>query len=299
MIPDWIAIDWGTTNLRVWAMTGRGEVLAEASSDQGMANVQDGRFEAALLDLIDDWLGGSKTTLAIAAGMVGARQGWVEAPYSSVPSGGDDPELMIRVPVSDTRLDLRILPGVCQLPKADVMRGEETQILGFLSAHPGFEGLICLPGTHSKWVRVAGNRILGFHTAMTGELFALLSEQSVLKHSMTEGHDDAAFLAGVREAMAAPERLTASLFSIRAESLLRDVPDGAGRSYLSGLLIGAELAAADLDDQDVALIGSGSMIDLYRHALAAINVVPIEQESGIAARAGLHQAYLVLTGEKT
>ena len=217
--PDWIAVDWGTSNLRAWAMGEDGRVLGEASSDQGMLRVAPGAFEATLLALISDWLPADGSVLVLAAGMVGARQGWVEAPYATLPCSGVDPASIIEVAVRSPRLDMRILPGLCQQDPPDVMRGEETQIFGFLSAHPGFDGMICLPGTHSKWVQVRDGQVIRFHTALTGEMFALLSEQSVLKHSMSDGWDDAAFLDGMRAGMRRPENLTASLFAIRAASL--------------------------------------------------------------------------------
>ena len=295
-MPDWIAIDWGTTNLRVWAMSDAGEVQHEASSDQGMLNVPSGGFEEKLLDLIDAWLSPEKPTLALAAGMVGARQGWAEAPYAELPCSGLDVGAMIRVPVSDPRLDMRILPGLCQRDPADVMRGEETQICGFLSEHPDFEGMICLPGTHSKWVEVRDGQVTRFHTALTGELFALLSEQSVLKHSMSDGWDDAAFLDGVRGGMRAPEALIANLFAIRAASLLQDVAPGAGKARLSGMLISAELAAATPEIGQVALIGSGKMTDLYSQALIAHGIRPIPFDAGRATQTGLTSAYRAITG---
>ena len=294
--PDWIAVDWGTSNLRAWAMGADDTVLAEASSDRGMLRVEAGGFEAALLELIGSWLASSRTILVLAVGMVGARQGWVEAPYAETPCAAIDSEQMIHAPVEDTRLDVRILPGLCQRDPADVMRGEETQIFGFLSAHPGFEGTICLPGTHSKWVRVQGGSVMGFHTAMTGELFQLLSEQSVLKHSMTEGWDDAAFAAGVTAGVADPGSLAASLFAIRAASLLEKIPAGVGKAKLSGMLIGAEVASAAANNTQVALIGGGGMIDLYRTALATQGIDAVTFDAGLATRTGLISAYRTITG---
>lgn len=299
MSPAWIAVDWGTTNLRAWAMNRDGSVLAERDSDAGMLRAGNRGFEAHLLELILDWLPAGKRILVLASGMVGARQGWIEAPYAELPWSGAAMDDAVSPRTEDPRIDVRILPGLCQHVPADVMRGEETQIHGFLHGHPGYTGLICLPGTHSKWVRVERGAVAGFHTAMTGELFALLSEQSVLKHSMTGHWDDAAFSGGVSDALQAPKSLTASLFAIRADDLLMKVPTGAGKARLSGLLIGAELAAADLHKQQVALVGSGALMDLYRRALAIVGVEATEHDAGAAARAGLFAAWQSIAGADT
>ena len=176
------------------------------------------------------------------------------------------------------------------------MRGEETQVHGFLQEHVNFSGLVCLPGTHSKWVRVERGSIKSFCTAMTGELFSLLSEQSVLKHSMTGDWDDCAFASGVSDALRTPGSLTASLFAIRADDLLSTAPMGSGKARLSGLLIGAELAAADLSQRTVALIGSGRLTDLYRTALKVVGIEATAHDAGAAARAGLFAARRAITG---
>lgn len=296
MTPYWIAVDWGTTNLRTWAMDDDGSVVAERESDAGMATARDLGFEVHLLDLISDWLPSDRRMLVMASGMVGARQGWLEAPYAELPWKGVAVDAIVSPKVEDQRVDVRILPGLCQRDPADVMRGEETQVHGFLQNLENFSGLVCLPGTHSKWVRVERGVVMSFHTAMTGELFSLLSEQSVLKHSMAGDWDGDAFASGVADALHAPAALTASLFAIRADDLLSTAPPGAGKARLSGLLIGAELAAADLKQGSVALIGSGRLTDLYRIALKVVGVEAIAHDAGAAARAGLFAAREAITG---
>ena len=154
MRPDWIAIDWGTTNLRAWAM-GAGGVLAEASSDEGMGRLTRDGFEPALLRLIGPWLSGPAMPV-LACGMVGSRQGWVEAPYRAVPCPPLARGALVAVPTEDPRIAVQIAPGLKQAKPADVMRGEETQIAGALMLYPGFDGAICLPGTHSKWTQISG-----------------------------------------------------------------------------------------------------------------------------------------------
>ena len=135
----------------------------------------------------------------IACGMVGARQGWIEAPYSQVPCAPVGLS-MIKPVVEDTRLDVSILPGLSQTDPADVMRGEETQIAGYLAENPGFDGVLCLPGTHTKWAHISAGEVVSFRTFMTGELFALVSSQSVLRHSVGAGWDGPAYRSAVSDA---------------------------------------------------------------------------------------------------
>lgn len=269
--PRWIAADWGTSNLRVRAVGPGGQVLAEADSDQGMGSLTPDAFEPALLRLIGPWLGPGVTPV-LAAGMVGARQGWVEAPYRATPCAPLAAGGLVQAPARDPRIAVFIAPGLSQAKPADVMRGEEVQIAGALALHPDFDGVFCLPGTHSKWARVSAGEVVGFQTHMTGELFALLSRQSVLRHSLGgEETDDAAFDEALSDALSRPERVGAKLFSIRAESLLSGLTPAATRGRLSGLLIGLELAGTRpwWLGQRVMLIGSPGLCAAYARALAA------------------------------
>ncbi len=270
----WIAADWGTSNLRVQAIADDGAILAEAASDEGMGSLAPDAFEPALLRLVGPWLGAGVTPV-LAAGMVGARQGWTEAAYRGTPCPPLSPGGLTRAPTRDPRLAVWIAPGLSQARPADVMRGEETQIAGAMALHPGFDGVMCLPGTHSKWARVSAEEVTGFQTCMTGELFALLSRQSVLRHSLAgEASDDAAFDEALSDALSRPERVAARLFSIRAESLLSGLSPASARGRLSGLLIGMELAATRpwWLGQRVLLIGSPALCATYARALAAQGV---------------------------
>jgi 2-dehydro-3-deoxygalactonokinase len=267
MQASWIAVDWGTSNLRAWAM-GEAGIIAHAASDKGMGQLNPEQFEAALLEVIAPWLGPRTTVLA--CGMVGARQGWVEARYRAVPCPPTDPAALTRVTTKDPRLDVRIAPGLSQDRPADVMRGEETQLAGALALHPGFDGVFCLPGTHSKWVHVSAGEVVSFQTYMTGEMFSLLSTHSVLRHSLTtEGWDDTAFDEGLSDALSRPDRIAARLFSLRAEGLLHAMTAPQARARLSGLLIGIELAGAKPYwlGQSVKLIGAETLSALYARAL--------------------------------
>ncbi|PWR00793.1 2-keto-3-deoxy-galactonokinase [Meridianimarinicoccus roseus] len=288
---DWIATDWGTSHLRVWAMSGRSHV-AQAQSDQGMARLAPGGFEAALLALVAPWLGVG-TTRVVACGMVGARQGWVEAPYSAVPCA-PLPKPPVRADATDPRLAVWVVPGLKQAAPADVMRGEETQIAGFLALNTGFDGVLCLPGTHTKWAQVSAGEVVSFQSFMTGELFATLAAHSVLRHSVSpDGWDDDAFADALDDALSRPERLAARLFTLRADALLNAADGRAARARLSGLLIGAELAAARPYwlGQPVAVIGEGAIAAPYVTALSRQGTAPVQADAGAMTRAGLIAAY--------
>ncbi|WP_298970874.1 2-dehydro-3-deoxygalactonokinase [uncultured Roseobacter sp.] len=288
--PDWIAVDWGTTNLRAFAMQG-GAVLARAQSDDGMGRLQTEEFEPALLRLIGDWLTGGPVPV-IACGMVGSRQGWVEAPYRSVPCT-PLAETLTTAPTTQG-LKVRVVSGLSQASPADVMRGEETQIAGFLHLNPGWDGVLCLPGTHTKWVHLSAGEVVSFQTFMSGELFALISDGSVLRHSLAEdGWENAAFDAAVSDAMAKPERFAARLFGLRADHLLHQTPAASTRAALSGFLIGAELAAARPYwlGQNVAILGTGDQARAYQSALRPQGVEAMLVDTERTTLAGLTAAY--------
>jgi len=271
---EWFAVDWGTSNLRVWAMGAGGRVISQETSDKGMGVLRPDEFEPALLELIGDFLGEDPAEV-LCCGMVGARQGWVEAPYAVVPRRPTGIDNTLEVQVNDPRIMVKILPGVMQKTPADVIRGEETQIAGFVAKNRDFTGTICLPGTHTKWVRIRRGEIVCFSTFMTGELFALTSQQSVLQHSVGgKEWSRTAFEEAVFEVIHTPARFAQSLFGIRAEGLLGDPKPGVARARLSGLLIGLELAGsvAYWKDQDVVLIGAPELTALYARALDQVEV---------------------------
>ena len=294
--PDWIAVDWGTTNLRAWAMAADGTVLAEAGSDQGMGKLARDGFESALHAVAGDWINGPTTV--VACGMVGARQGWAEAKYASVPCPAA-PQGFAKALTTDPNLSVHIIPGVCQNKPADVMRGEETQIAGFLARNPGWDGVICLPGTHTKWVHISANEIISFQTFMTGELFAAISKQTVLRHSVTtDAWDDQAFETAIADTMTRPEKVAANLFSLRAEGLLHDMQAATARARLSGLLIGLELAGARPYwlGQQIAVVGAGKISKLYVNALGLQGVPATQVQGDSVTLAGLTAAYRRLKG---
>lgn len=301
---SWIAIDWGSTHLRAYAMTQDNQLLNEKTSSQGMGSLTPTAFEPALLSLIADWLppvsAGSHTdqpVSVIACGMVGARQGWQEAPYQQVPCQPISTSDMISVSTQDHRIDVKILAGVCQSEPADIMRGEETQIAGLIAETQLTTGTVCLPGTHSKWVTFNDGEIEHFATYMTGEVFSLLSQQSMLRHTVSsDDWDEAAFIEGVTHSIEKPEDLLSNCFRLRARDLLQDLAAASARSHLSGLIIGAELAGAQalFSGRPIALIGEPVLSDLYAQALHSLDISSHIFDPKQLTLQGLTQAYQTL-----
>ncbi len=293
MTPAWLAADWGTSNMRLWAMDASGAVVGERTSDKGMGQLAPDQFEAVLRDVADDWLATAKTV--VACGMVGSRQGWVEAPYQTAPCAVC-PRTMVKAPTTGD-LTVHVIPGIRQTSPADVMRGEETQIAGFLAQNPGWDGIICLPGTHTKWVHVSADEVVSFQTFMTGEMFALLTKDSVLRHSIApSGWNEDAFADALSRILSKPEALAGRLFSLRAGQLVHGTDTITARSELSGLLIGAELAAAKPYwlGQNVALIGADAVSAPYITALAAQGVTVARADATQMTLAGIKAAHALL-----
>ena len=256
-----VGVDWGTTNLRAFALDGEGAVLDRRADDRGAAGLSPDRFAAVLEELAGDWRADGAPVLV--CGMAGARGGWIEAPYVEAPAALAD----LIAHLTEAAPGVRIVPGVCKRADGrlmDVMRGEETQVLGAL-----IDGVAVCPGTHSKWVRLQAGRITDLRTVMTGELFAVLRAHSILGRNMTEGpFDAAAFDEGVDRGLADPA-LTAALFSVRTAGLDGRLAPSAAPDYLSGLLIGAEIAGAGGGfEGPVHLIGAPALNDRYGRALS-------------------------------
>ncbi|MEM1272171.1 MAG: 2-dehydro-3-deoxygalactonokinase [Pseudomonadota bacterium] len=297
VVPAWIAVDWGTTRLRAWAMNSSGLALAETATEDGMGGLAPHDFEPALIQAVDPWLRKANTPI-LACGMVGARQAWHEVGYLAVPitPGALVP---VRVPDTDHRIRLWILPGLCQDEPADVMRGEETQIAGFLVDRPEFDGVLCLPGTHSKWVRISAGEVVSFQTAMTGEMYQLFHDHSVIRHTLrgAGAPDHEAFDQAVSDMISRPEKLTQKLFSIRAEAVLDARSPAAARSTLSGLLIGAELAAtrAYWLGHAIVVAGAPALAAHYGRALASQGANAEVLDAGPLTRRGLAAAFAAMS----
>jgi len=291
----YVAVDWGTTSFRLWLMDRPGAVLAERRSQQGMMEAAKTGFAAVLQSHLDA-VGAAADLPVVICGMAGARQGWVEAGYIDTPARlASILQRAVRIP--DQLRDIRILPGIAQRnPRApDVMRGEETQLLGALGA--AGEALVCMPGTHSKWASVRGGAVERFTTFMTGELFSAVSQQTILSLAVAnadEAINTEAFESAVSAAFATPASAANLLFQVRSGQLLFGGSPAAAREKISGTLIGLELAAAlardsskDISVRGITLVASGRLQELYRLAFDTLSVEVQPIDSDDAVRRGL------------
>ena len=272
-----IGIDWGTTSFRAFRIGASGEVLDARTAAAGILKVSVGAFEAALEREIGDWLDADQAPL-MASGMITSRQGWLEVPYCPCPAGRVEIAAGLVRHRTGEGHEIHFVPGLSLLGEdgvPDVMRGEETQILGELCAVREPQ-LMVLPGTHSKWVLAKDDRIVWFATFMTGEVYGVLKEHSILGRLMQgETQDEAAFLRGAAYARTGRGGVLKKLFSARTLGLFERLPGEAIGSYLSGLLIGAEIAdaieciAAPDAAAGITVIGESALADRYRIALDA------------------------------
>ncbi len=298
-VVDWVAVDWGTSNLRAWGIAADGSVAFERSSPKGMGKLARDEFPAALAELLDEVPSPPGRSLdVLICGMAGARQGWLEAPYLEAPTdlrGLIDGAVHPSMP--EARLAPAILPGVCQKAGADnVMRGEETQLLGLAAMRSGFAGVVCMPGTHSKWAQLSGTRIERFSTAMTGEIYEVLRTHSVLRHSLAGDLDGPSraegFAVGAATGLERPDQLLGTLFQVRAGSLLSGRQPDWCAGYLSGLLIGTEIGSNRhlIGDEVVPLIGSTALCTLYAQVLDMAGAKGEPQDATAVVLAGLKAA---------
>jgi len=260
-----IAADWGTTNRRAYLIDGDGKCIAEFEDEKGILSVPKGGFEAAVQE-IRERLADRPLLLA---GMVGSNRGWIEAPYVPCPAGIED---LAKALVWAEAGQTAIVPGVSFVDpdEADVMRGEEVQLLGaFAAGLVREDALVCHPGTHNKWVRLKDGRIDRFATVMTGEIFNLLREHGILADLLSgTAQPGDAFASGVRRGLE-DECLTAELFKIRARVLLGQADAKDAPSYGSGLLIGADVRAGlrQGNDAEIVVMGRPELTRLYSVAL--------------------------------
>ena len=263
--PDgFIAVDWGTTNRRAYRLGPPGECEAEFEDGQGVLSVPLGGFPAAVAE-IRRRLGDLPLLMA---GMIGSNRGWVEVPYVPCPAGLEDLAVNLAWPGERDA----IVPGVSFVGdgRADVMRGEEVQLLGAVAAgHVPADGLVCHPGTHNKWVMVEGGRIASFRTVMTGELFNLLRQHSILADLLKgDAEPGEAFRRGVRHGLDETD-LTSDLFAVRARVLLGQARREDAASYTSGLLIGADIRTGLAGNRAgaVTVMGRPELTHLYAAAI--------------------------------
>jgi len=282
-----IAVDWGTSNFRAFRLAPGGAIRERRSSPRGVLHVEKARFESVLSEAVGDWIDDGETQILL-CGMVGSRQGWVEAPYLCCPVGIDDlAHATICVPFS--KAHVRLIPGVSGLDEngvPEVMRGEETETMGILDSS-GADGLVCFPGSHCKWIYLKGAKISSFRSYVTGELFAAVRKSTIL--GRTVASSDAtigeAFERGlVRSAESGG--LLHHLFGVRTLALTRGMNEEASASYLSGLLIGHEIRHAMSPGAMVRLVGVKPLCSLYARAIEFCGGFA-RVERGFAAAHGL------------
>jgi 2-dehydro-3-deoxygalactonokinase len=265
-----IGVDWGTSSFRAFRMDVGGRIAGRVEGPNGIMQVPDRDYAAVLRRQIGVWLSQGERCVLL-SGMIGSRQGWVEAPYLACPAGAAELAASL-VPVAFDDARVLLVPGLSHGDAAgtpEVMRGEEVQLVGVLPAL-GERGTACLPGSHSKWARITGGRIDGFSTYLSGETFAALRSGTILARTMSADAavDHAAFDRGVARS-ADPGHLLHHLFGVRTLALFGRLSDAEGASYLSGLLIGHEVrdGLASAAQVPVQLIGARGLCCLYARAI--------------------------------
>ncbi|MBC2886149.1 2-dehydro-3-deoxygalactonokinase [Ochrobactrum sp. CM-21-5] len=287
--------DWGTTRFRLWTLDADGNCLRESRGDDGLLQAKEVGFEPTLERHLAS-VGAPDDLPVVICGMAGSRTGWIEAPYMSLPAGLEGiVKAATRVPA---RRHVIMLPGIARRDETapDVMRGEETKLLGLV--HRGRRDVaVVMPGTHAKWVRITDGHLADYRTFMTGELFALLKEKSVLAGAL-EGAEPVepkseAFAAGVKASLETPELFSNALFSIRAGWLVHDRKPASQVARLSGLLIGLEVAAGRRlygGLREVLLLSDETMGALYESALEIAGLKVMRIEADELVRDGLFMA---------
>jgi len=288
-----IAVDWGTSSFRAYRLDADGRVVDQRSAASGLLTCG-GAFESVLARHVEGW----PDPTIMMAGMIGSRTGWREVPYIDCPAGIDEVSAGLQEVAAPSLAGRRvwIVPGLAYRPAGawpEVMRGEETQIFG-LPGELAERGAhrICLPGTHSKWVHLEQGRIVSLSTAMTGELYALLRQHSLLAVLMPPAaeqdvDDGAAFLRGI-DASGLEGGLLQHLFGVRSQGLFGSLSPAQSPSYLSGLLIGHELRAVGTGTGQVQLVGNAGLVRRYQRALAHLGVSSCCQGEALSS-CGLHR----------
>lgn len=294
----WVAVDWGTSTCRLWLMSADNKVIAHQANTYGMNTIKHAKeYEPLLLSWVSDWLASDSVLPIYICGMAGSREGWQEAAYLTTPITLSAQLNPCSIKTNDTRIAVYIVPGLKQHAPANVMRGEETQINGFLSEHQHYNGLIILPGTHTKWVEVVAGNVMQFSTAMTGELFALIQSQSILRFSTeSSAWHEASFIDAFKTAIAAPLNFNERLFAIRAKHLLENSDKANAYAALSAELIALECSGmqqrfAESLQQRCVIIGNDQLCEIYQLAMQLQNMAVDIYAGNTAVLNGLHAIY--------
>ena len=286
-----VAVDWGTTNASFILAQADGTILAEQTGPGIAALDGPGAIEAACFAAVADW---PRVPLVI-AGMAGSDIGWQPAPYVAAPATADDVHAAA-VRFSARGVPVALLPGIKTVRDdgfPDFMRGEEIQIFGSL---PGDAGLVCLPGTHSKWAQVDNGKVARFHTAMSGELMDAVGRGTILLNPRRApiARPGAPFLEGVTSINGSRLGLETMLFTVRSRQIAKTLTSATADDYLAGLCVGSDIRSALISHPDmrtVTLVGAPSLTDLYATALSSLGIISRQVDGKTAALAGLTSAY--------
>ncbi len=294
--PRLISVDWGTTTLRCSLLAGDGSIIARRDGGPGIRTIPSLGFAAVLAGELSQWHASHGPLPCLMSGMIGSRQGWAEVPYLTCPAKASSLAQHLHRIETDFPCPIYIVPGLAiDNPNRppEVMRGEETQILGALSSAqaPTAETarLFVLPGTHSKWVDTLGDTITDFTTYMTGEIFAALRHHTILGGLMPAEpamYDAAAFSGGVTigATKGHPGDLLNRVFSTRTLGLFNRIAPSALAPYLSGVLIGAEIAAAAPSGRGLTIVGNSMLSRLYEQAAEHLGMAASTAPPDCAAR---------------
>lgn len=298
--PVLIGLDWGTSSFRAYLMGAQGELLDRLVASEGIMQVPNKDFKGVFKRFLDPWLSNYSVPV-VASGMITSRNGWLETPYLPVPSGAEQlADALVQVQVQTTVHEsgplpksgesvLHLITGLTTNPNdtPDVMRGEETQIVGAVEAGLR-DGTFVMPGTHSKWVSVQGGRIEEFATYMSGEIYEVLCSHTILGTLMSDSaFSEDGFRQGVTAGLDAGPTLLHTLFSVRTLPLFGKIAEDKVADYLSGMLIGAELHGATLDrtiNDPIIIVGRGDLADRYAIALQVLGVQSTRAPDNIVAR---------------
>jgi len=267
--PALIGIDWGTSSLRAFLISAQGDVLDKLQAPDGIMQVKENDFDGVLSRLLDLW---PKTIPLLASGMITSRNGWLETPYIQLPAGAGQIADVLVPWKTNGGLQLHFVTGVTTMHKGapDVIRGEETQIIGAVESGLT-NGLFVMPGTHSKWVTVRDGSIVDFATYMSGEIFAALRHHTILGTLMTNSDfNEEGFIRGVQAGFDAGAQLLHSLFHVRTMPLFELISEEQVADYLSGMLIGAEIKGASTtasstseQQTSITIVGRDDLADRY------------------------------------
>jgi len=288
--PVLIGIDWGTTSFRAYRIGADGAVIEVVASAEGITNVPAGGFEETFEAHVGPWLAENSALPVLASGMITSRNGWFETGYVEAPAGAA--ELAAGLVDHETQAGriLHFAPGlICHDPTGnpDVMRGEETQMVGCLALGVP-DGTFVMPGTHSKWATTVGGRLTGFQTFMTGEVYAVMVNHSLLgKLIPGDGWSETAFANGVDASLAGRDSILHLLFMARSRVLIDVMKATDITAYLSGLLIGEELRSGIgglTDGAQISVVGGGALVDRYLAAMSTTSIVAKPAPSDAVAR---------------